>query len=152
MHSRKTIYSYSIKFTEEPLLCEGKEYTQTARISLRDENKNLLEERTKNQETNKQLRKRGSFIINIEQKFSEVIQKSMEDNNTHAVTQKQMEELQKELELIQLDNKKKAEEIQSLNETYGKNSSKNNEIEVKLQESQKAFSDLEEENKKFKEN
>ncbi len=45
MNARKTIYSYAIKFTDEPLRCEGKEYSQTARISLRDENKNLLEKR-----------------------------------------------------------------------------------------------------------
>ena len=43
MKARKTIYSYTVKITDEPIEIKGVLYTQTARVSLRDKNKNLLE-------------------------------------------------------------------------------------------------------------
>ena len=45
MKSRKSIYSYSLKMVEQPIEVNGRVFSKTAKISLRDKNKNLLEKR-----------------------------------------------------------------------------------------------------------
>lgn len=45
MKSRKSIYSYTVKIIDKPILLNGISYTQSANVFLRDKNGNLLEKR-----------------------------------------------------------------------------------------------------------
>ncbi|MFT7157768.1 MAG: hypothetical protein ACI8Q1_002792, partial [Parvicella sp.] len=54
-----TISSYALKITDEVFELNGKTYSQTARISLRDQNKNLIE-------------KRKYGVINLEELYSKI--------------------------------------------------------------------------------